>query len=448
MHEIEAQYRRLHPASEQLSAQAVQVFPSGLTHDTRRFDPFPIYVDRAKGSHKWDADGNEIIDYVMGHGALLTGHGDPAIVAAVQKQMELGTHYGASHRLEIEWAKQIIDLIPSGEKVRLHSSGTEATMMAIRLCRAFTGRNKLVKFEDHFHGWHDVVSGASVADSDVPAAFGVARQTMETLYSLPPGDIDAVRQTLRDDNDIAAVIVEPTGAHYGQTPLPASFLHELRQVTQEAGVLLIFDEVVTGFRIAAGGAQERYGVTPDLTTLAKIVAGGLPGGAVTGRADIMSVMDFRSEERVTEGRVYHPGTFNGNPLSASAALAMLASVKAGAPVEAEKRTAPLVLDMNRIFAASGISGCAWSHASIVHVTLGLPTRRPEGVEWEYFPELPPDTPAALLMAFSMALINRGVQFMGAGNAAFVSSVHSDNDIDKTLAAFEGALGDLQKAGLI
>ena len=256
----------------------------------------------------------------MGHGALLTGHAPPDLVAAVQKQMGAGTHYGASHRLEIEWAKQIIDLIPSGERVRLTSSGTEATMMAIRLCRAFTGRSKLIKFEDHFHGWHDVVSGASVPDSAVPAAFGVARQTMETLYSLPPGDIAAVRQTLKDDSDVAAVIVEPTGAHYGQTPLPSSFLHELRQATQEAGVLLIFDEVVTGFRISAGGAQERYGVMPDLTTLAKIVAGGLPGGAVTGRADIMSVLDFRAEERATEGRVYHPGTFNGNPLSASARL--------------------------------------------------------------------------------------------------------------------------------
>jgi glutamate-1-semialdehyde 2,1-aminomutase len=448
MHEIEAQYRRTHPASEQLSAQAVQVFPSGLTHDTRRFDPFPIYVDRAQGSHKWDADGNEIIDYVMGHGALLTGHTPADLVAAVQKQMAAGTHYGASHRLEIEWAKQIIDLIPSGEKVRLHSSGTEATMMAIRLCRAFTGRSKLIKFEDHFHGWHDVVSGASVPDSPIPAAFGVARQTMETLYSLPPGDIDAVRQTLKDDNDVAAVIVEPTGAHYGQTPLPSSFLHELRQATQEAGVLLIFDEVVTGFRIAAGGAQERYGVTPDLTTLAKIVAGGLPGGAVTGRADIMSVLDFRAEERVTEGRVYHPGTFNGNPLSASAALVMLPAVKAGAAAEAERRTAPLVLDMNRIFAASGIPGAAWSHASIVHLTLGVETPRPEGLEWELFPKLPPEPPAALLMAFSMAMINRGVQFMGAGNAAFVSTVHSDNDIDKTLAAFEGALGDVKAAGLV
>src|SRR5688572_8343617 len=264
MHEIEAEYRRKHPTSAQLSSEAVQVFPSGLTHDTRKFDPFPIYVDRAQGSRKWDADGNELVDYVMGHGALITGHGHPDVVAAVQKQAAQGTHYGASHRLEIEWAKQIIDLIPSGEKVRFHSSGTEATMMAIRLCRAFTGRTKLIKFEDHFHGWHDVVSGATVPDDDVPAAFGVARQFMETLYSLPPGDIDSVRRTLREDDDIAAVIVEPTGAHYGQSPMPSSFLHELRQATQEAGVLLIFDEVVTGFRISAGGAQQRYGVMPDL----------------------------------------------------------------------------------------------------------------------------------------------------------------------------------------
>jgi glutamate-1-semialdehyde 2,1-aminomutase len=448
MHDIEAEYRRLHPGSAALSKQALQVFPSGLTHDTRRFDPFPIYVERAQGSHKWDADGNEIIDYVMGHGALLTGHGQPDLVAAVQKQMGAGTHYGASHHLEIEWAKAIIDLIPSGEKVRLHSSGTEATMMAIRLARAFTGRSKLIKFEDHFHGWHDVVSGATVPDSPIPAAFGVARQTMETLYSLPPGDIGAVRQALQSDNDIAAVIVEPTGAHYGQTPLDPTFLQQLRDVTQETGTILIFDEVVTGFRIAPGGAQERYGVTPDLTTLAKIVAGGLPGGAVTGRADIMSVLDFRAEERVTEGRVYHPGTFNGNPLSASAALVMLADVKAGAPGEAERRAGPIVPAMNQILASSGVNGAAWGHASILHVTLGHDTPRPDGFEWDLFPQLPKDPPAQLIMAFSMAMINRGVQFMGAGNAAFVSTVHSDTDVDKTLAAFEGAIGDLQKAGLV
>lgn len=447
MHQIEEAYRRLHPASERLWQDAITVFPSGLTHDTRYFDPFPVYVDRAQGSRKWDADGNELIDYVMGHGALLLGHGDPEIVAAVQRQVERGTHYGASHALEIAWARQITELIPSGEKVRFHSSGTEATMLAIRLARAFTGRSKLIKFDEHFHGWHDLVSGANVPDSDIPAAFGVTRQTMETLYSLPPGDIDAVQRTIEDDVDIAAVIIEPTGARYGQAPIPPSFLQELREVTQAAGIILIFDEVVTGFRISPGGAQERYGVTPDLTTLAKIVAGGLPGGAVTGRADIMSVLDFRTEERATSGRVYHPGTFNANPLSASAALVMLERVKAGAPAVAEQRTGPLVQEMNRLFRTRRIPGAAWAHASILHLTLGLPCPVPDATEWT-FAEQPPTPPPDLLMAFSMALINHGVHFMGAGNAAFVSAVHTDHDIDQTLAAFEAAISDLQAAGLL
>lgn len=447
MNQIEAEYRRLHPSSAELAEQALGVFPSGLTHDTRRFDPFPLYVDRAQGSRKWDADGNELIDYVMGHGALILGHGHPAVVAAVTEQMARGTHYGASHRLEIEWAKQIIDLIPSGEKVRFHSSGTEATMMAIRLARAFTGRTKLIKFEDHFHGWHDLVSGATVPDDDVPAAFGVARQLMETLYSLPAGDIDSVRRTLREDGDVAAVIVEPTGAHYGQSPMPSSFLHELRQITGETGTLLIFDEVVTGFRISTGGAQQRYGVMPDLTTLAKIVAGGLPGGAVTGRADIMSVMDFRAEERATDSRVYHPGTFNGNPLSAAAALAVLPLVKSGAPEQAEKLAGPLVRGMNQAFATTGVPGAAWAHASIVHHTVGADCPRPEGLEWT-FADQPPEPRPAVLGAFMQALLNRGVYFMGAGNAAFVSAVHTEADIDATIAAFEDALGDLKTAGIV
>lgn len=447
MHEIEAEYRRKHPKSAALAEEALSVFPSGLTHDTRRFDPFPLYVERAQGSRKWDVDGLEYIDYVMGHGSLILGHSHPSVVEAVSTQMARGTHYGASHPLEIEWAKLIIGLIPTAERVRFHSSGTEATMMAIRLARAFTGRTKVIKFEDHFHGWHDLVSGATVPDDDVPAALGVARQLMETLYSLPPGDIDAVRRVLRDDpDDVAAVIIEPTGAHYGERPIPPSFLHELRQATEEAGVLLIFDEVVTGFRIAPGGAQQRYGVRPDLTTLAKIVAGGLPGGAVTGRADIMSVLDFRSEERVTEGRVYHPGTFNANPLSAAAALAVLPQVRAGAPEVAEMLAGPLVVAMNRAFASSGVPGAAWRHASIVHYTIGTPCPRPDGVEWTHA-ERPPLPNPVLLTAMMQALLNRGVYFMGAGNAAFVSAVHTEADIDATAAVFEAALGDLKTAGL-
>jgi glutamate-1-semialdehyde 2,1-aminomutase len=446
MNAIQDEYRRKHPASEKLSYEALSVFPSGLTHDTRRFDPFPIYVEHADGAHKWDVDGNELIDYVMGHGALLLGHGDPDVVQAVQQQVARGTHYGASHEAEVRWAQAIIDLVPSVEKVRLDSSGTEATMLAIRLARAFTGKTKVIKFEEHFHGWHDLVSGANVADKPVPYAFGVARQLMETLYVMPIHDIDAVARILRDDPDVAAVIIEPTGAHYGQTPVQPSFLHELREATQQTGALLIFDEVVTGFRISPGGAQQRYGVMPDLTTMAKIVAGGLPGGAAGGRADIMSVLDFRANERATTDRVYHPGTFNGNPLSAAAAVVALRKVKEGAPEQAEKLTGPLVEGINSAFASTGITGAAWCHASIAHLTLGNPVQRPDGIEWTN-PVSPPDPRPDLLQAFHAALINRGVQFMGAGNAIFVSTVHTAKDIDETIAAVEGALGDLKAAGL-
>jgi glutamate-1-semialdehyde 2,1-aminomutase len=369
------------------------------------------------------------------------------VVEAVTRQMARGTHYGASHALEIEWAKWVTELMPSVEKVRFHSSGTEATMMAIRLARGFTGRSRLIKFENHFHGWHDLVSGANVPDETTPFAFGVARELMQTLHVLPAGDIDAVARTIRDDGEIAAVIVEPTGAHYGEEPLLPSFLHELRQVTAETGVVLIFDEVVTGFRISDGGVQKRYGVMPDLTTMAKIVAGGLPGGAVGGNASIMSVLDLRNEERATDGRIYHPGTFNANPLSASAAVAALPLVKAGAPAAAEALAAPLVRGINRALDDANLPGAAWCHASIMHFTLGQPCHRPDGIEWDT-PEQPPLPDPDLLANLAPALINRGVHFMGAANAAFVSSVHTPEEIDSAVEAFAGALGDLKAAGLL
>ena len=214
------------------------------------------------------------------------------------------------------------DLIPCSEKVRFHSSGTEATMMAVRMARAYTGRTKLVKFRDHFHGWNDYVR------SHEPAAGGIPAETASTVISIEPNDIGLVERTLEGDKDVAAVIVEPTGAHMGDTPLRPSFLGELREVTERYGVVLIFDEVVTGFRMSKGGAQGLYGVTPDMCTLAKILGGGLPGGAVTGKAEIIDMIQLRDEPGFNSAsRIGHNGTFNANPLSAAAGQKALELVK-------------------------------------------------------------------------------------------------------------------------
>ncbi|HEU4758744.1 MAG TPA: aminotransferase class III-fold pyridoxal phosphate-dependent enzyme, partial [Dehalococcoidia bacterium] len=307
-------YCRLHPSSAGLYEEAVKTFPSGVTHDIRYLEPFPLCVDHAAGSRKWDVDGNEIIDYVMGHGALFLGHAHPDLVKAVTQQVAKGTHYGASHVLELEWAKLVTQLVPSAQEVRFTSSGTEATLMAIRLARAYTGRDKLMKFDYHFHGWHDSVVGARYAESDVPRSAGVPAATLSDTISLPQGDMRPVENRLAE-GDVAAVILEPTGASWGTLPLREGFLIDLREATARHGAVLIFDEVVTGFRVAPGGAQARYGVTPDLTALAKILAGGLPGGAVVGKADIISLMEFRDDAAWNaERRVAHPGTFNANPL--------------------------------------------------------------------------------------------------------------------------------------
>ena len=257
---IEQAYIDLHPKSAEYYATSKDLFPNGVTHDARNLKPFPYFVTHAQGSRKWDVDGNEIVDYKGGHGALILGHNHPDIVAAVTEQMTKGTHYAASTEIEIEWAQLVRDLIPCSEKVRFHSSGTEATMMAVRMARAYTGRTKLLKFRDHFHGWNDYVR------SHEPAAGGIPVETASTVISIEPNDIGLVERTLSAEADVAAVIVEPTGAHMGDTPLRPSFLGELREVTERYGVVLIFDEVVTGFRMSKGGAQGLYGVTPDMCT--------------------------------------------------------------------------------------------------------------------------------------------------------------------------------------
>ncbi|MCH8352076.1 MAG: aminotransferase class III-fold pyridoxal phosphate-dependent enzyme [Chloroflexi bacterium] len=438
------EYVAKHPGSAQRYTEALTLFPGGVTHDTRYAQPFPLYMTHGTGPRKWDVDGNEYIDYVSGHGALLLGHSHPAIVDAVTKQIVRGTHLGASTDEEIRWVKAIKALIPSVEKVRFHSSGTEATLMAMRLARAYTGKNKIIKMQDHFHGWHDY----AMAGSDRPAP-GVPEASWGTMIVVPSGDLNAVERALSNDSDVAALILEPTGAHYGQLPFDApNFLKGLRDLTAQHGVVLIFDEVVTGFRASPGGAQVLYGIDPDLTTMAKIVAGGLPGGAVGGRADIIDMIAHRGDpDWDNTHRVYHPGTFNANPLSAVAGSTCLELI-ASQPINqhADAMAARLKSGLNEIFGKMEVAGHAHGIASMIHVVLAdcdcgreictMPHR-----------QIQETTASSAVTGLKRGLQNNGVDIMGR-DAFLVSATHTEGDIDQTLDAFESTLAAVREDGLL
>ena len=291
---LTAAYEAMTPGSARLAGQARGVFPSGLTHDSRHFDPYPLYVARARGPVKWDVDGNKYVDYFGGHGALILGHNHPEVMEAVHSAFDRGTHFGACHELEISWAELVRSMIPSAERVRFTSSGTEATLMALRLARAFTGRSKIVRFRGHFHGWHDHMASGYSNHFDGSASAGVLGGIADEVLLADPNDVAGIDRLFSDHKDIAAVILEPTGASFGKMPVVPAFLSHLRDITRQAGTVLIFDEVVTGFRVSPGGLQQVVGITPDLTTLAKILSGGLPGGAVVGRKDILDLLDFEA----------------------------------------------------------------------------------------------------------------------------------------------------------
>jgi glutamate-1-semialdehyde 2,1-aminomutase len=316
---IVADYRARTGGSAVLYERAAKVLPSGITHDARYLDPYSIHVSRAVGPRKWDVDGNEYVDYFGGHGAMLLGHSHPAVIEAVKRQIELGTHYGSSHELEVRWAELVCELIPSAEKVRFTASGTEASHMAIRLARAYTGKDKIVRFIGHFHGWHDTVAAGATSHYDGTTTPGVPQSVADLTILMPSDDVGAVVKLLESRDDIAAVMFEPSGASWGQVPLPPDFIQTVRDVTTKRGVVMLMDEVITGFRWSSGGAQKAFGVTPDLCILAKIVAGGLPGGAVAGKREILDLIDHASTAAKKQERIGHPGTYNANPLSAAAA---------------------------------------------------------------------------------------------------------------------------------
>jgi glutamate-1-semialdehyde 2,1-aminomutase len=448
---IIAAYRAATPGSAARAARAAQLFPSGITHDSRYIEPYGLYIARAKGPRKWDVDGRSYVDYFGGHGALLLGHCHPEVTAAVHAQLDRGTHYGANHELEIEWAERVKALIPTAERIRFTSSGTEATLMAVRLARAFTGRPKLIRFNYHFHGWHDHMTSGHASHFDGTATTGVLDAVAGNVLLCDQNDEAALARLLEQhEGEIAAAIIEPTGANGGKLPIDPNFLHALRRLTAEHGVLLIFDEVVNGFRVAPGGAQEAYGIRPDLTTLAKILAGGLPGGAVTGRKDILDFLDFQVTKAAGKEKIAHPGTFNANPLSAAAGAACLKIVReTDACARANRYGEELRRRLNEVFEEERVPWAAYGTFS----TLELFTN-PERVQItptrfepldHSFASLKGERNAGIVHKLRLAMMIHGVD-LSSHPGGVISATHGEAELEDTVAAMRQAVRLLRAEG--
>lgn len=433
-----AQWAKENPRSAALHSWASTLLPGGVTHDVRLAEPFPLAVTRGEGPLKWDVDGHELICYVMGHGSLLLGHSHPAVVAAVREQAGLSFHPGACHELESRWAELVIALVPSAELVRFTSSGTEASLLALRVARAATGRHKIVKLGGHFHGWHDQVAVGSDPPFERPDTAGLPDPTMRQL-AVVPADEQALAGAL-GQRDVAAMILEPSGAAWATVPLPDGFLAAARKLADETGTLLVFDEVVSGFRWAPGGVQETSGVLPDLTVLGKILAGGMPGGALCGRADLLRLI---SGPAAGPRRVAHPGTHNAHPLAAAAGVETLTLAASGEVQAAADRLAASLRDeLTAVFRRHGASGRAYGESSTFHLLFGHDGAPDELDDATLKSRVPPARVSATL---ACSMLSEGVHlFHGSG---FLSAAHGEREMELTVRAFDRTLGRLQAAGL-
>jgi glutamate-1-semialdehyde 2,1-aminomutase len=439
---LHADFIANHRGSALHHERALRRFPGGVTHDSRFQEPFQLCIARADGAYKWDVDGHRYVDFVTGHGALILGHGHPAVREAVATQLADGTHLGGNHALEIEWAERVCELVPGAERVRFTSSGTEAIMLAIRLARAFTGRTTLAQFAGHFHGWSDAAMGGH-GEPGLPIALRNAARV------IPCGDAGALEDALADET-VAAVIIETSHPSFFAQPDPAAFLRFVRAQTERTGALLIVDEVVSGFRWSSGGAQGLYGTHGDLTTLAKILAGGLPGGAVVGRADVLRALDARAEERRGLPKLAHPGTFNANPLSAAAGVACLSLVADPAVQERADATAAAIRQgMNAALRAASVPGSVYGASSMFRIAFGGEQLPPDTDLRGPLPgqELAREaTPGPLAQALNLGMLSRGVAlFQGRG---IISIAHSAADVQQTVVAFGETVAQLQASGLL
>jgi glutamate-1-semialdehyde 2,1-aminomutase len=422
-------------ASRELFRRACGIIPGGVNSPVRAFRAVggePFFVQRAAGSRLWDADGNEYIDYVLSWGPMILGHAHPEVVQAIADAATRGTSYGAPTAAEVDLAEAVQGFFPSMQRLRFVNSGTEATMSAVRLARGFTGREFILKFEGCYHGHGDsflVKAGSGVATLGLPNSPGVPVELSRLTLTAPFNDLQAVEEIFRaHPGKIACVILEPVVGNAGFIAPDDGYLQALRRITEADGALLVFDEVMTGFRVAPGGAQERFGVVPDLTTLGKVIGGGLPVGAYGGRADVMDWI-------APVGPVYQAGTLSGNPLAMAAGLAQLRILRDENPYpELERRTRRLVEGMLGIGRDLDVPMTGGSLGSMWGVFLAAgPVRSFEdakGADVETF------------RRFYHAALRRGVFFApSAFEAGFMSTAHTDQDVEETLSRARDALAE-------
>jgi len=413
------------PKSKALYERAKKVLPAGVSYAIRYFEPYPFYVARAKGSKLYDVDGNSYIDFWLGHTALILGHSPPAVVKAVKRQIEKGTHYGAAHELEIALAEQVTKMIPTAKMVRFTNSGTEANMYAMRLARAYTGRNKIAKFEGGWHGGYDALHVAVKPPFNIPESAGLTPGALQDTIILPFNNIEGVKEKLKSE-DVAAILIEPVLGVGGGVFAEKEFLKELRELCNEKGTLLIVDEVITGFRLAPGGVQQYFGVKPDITILGKILGGGFPIGAFCGPTEIMERVDTLRYQRPQYS--FHGGTFAANPITMTAGLTTLKILEDGRLINRLNRLGDKIREkLRQIFETKGIDIQVTGTGSIFNVHFTKEELKDVNAVFR--------ADRKKLADYHSKLIANGVFFLPTHNGT-LSTAHTKADIEKLFSETE------------
>jgi len=411
--------------SKILYERAKRVLPAGVSYGIRYFEPYPFYAAKAKGSKLYDVDGNEYVDFWLGHTALILGHSPKAIVDAVEKQIENGTHYGTSHELEISLAEQVVKMVPNVEMVRFTNSGTEANMYATRLARAYTGRNKIAKFEGGWHGGYDALHVGVKFPFNVPESAGLTAGALQDTVLLPFNDLDRVKGKLKNEK-VASIVIEPILGAGGGVVAEKEFLKGLREFCDEEDILLVFDEVITGFRLAPGGAQQFYGVNADMIVLGKILGGGFPIGAFCGSKKIMERLNTQIYERPQ--CAFHGGTFTANPISMTAGLATLKLLENGKLINALNITGMKIRrQLKEIFDSHGVDVQITGDSSLFNVHFTKEKVKDANSVYR--------ADRKKVVEYHLNLIANGVFFLPTHTGA-LSTTHSEADIEKLFSETE------------